>query len=963
MRIFPLTLILLLLISVKNISGQSKCVKDVLGVTHVSGKYNFTSKPFLQEGVDTIQYLGTSIVKLWLTTSYKIGYSFNTDWSLANVGPIKSMTDLIKTPYYQTVLNRPKIKTIIFVASEFFWKKDSSWKDGVSIPEHDSIVKEFTDLTIYLRTNPNLKGKTVVLQNWEGDNALNFDKDGARQSYQDSCIAGMIDWLKARQEGINAGRDSTPTAPGDDSVVVAGAAEFNQIPGNGRTFPYKLGIDYVVPNLKMDLYSWSNYTGSAPGEEWKIIDCLDYIRSKADTSVLFGRDNIMMGEFGCAANRRTGDRLAKDIAQREVIGRQVELALKWGIRYMVLWEIYCNGWVKDNIVQPVPREKLIDSLDGFWLIRPDSVYTQTWYQFRNIMSDSLDDYKTIYQAENQPRVTSPGDPVQLLSHYQANGYYYHKFKANAVNDFISYKLYIPKPGIYHVRISMKKNDTCGQFQLYVDNQAVSGVKDAYASTPSSLYFNFGNVTFNTKGDKVFKFVVTGKNASSVGYDVVIDAFRLEETGLPLPSPVSFTPGNIVVSQLGDGDPVSLHTSAPAFLKEFSPTGTLTNTVAMPSSSSVERLTLSDSAFGLSLTPSRDKIVIGGYDVDAAIPSVDSATNVYRTINTVSINSEVKNIAKAPANKFLGYGFKGVVSNDTSSWGTGKGNVNNWGIIYTNGDTIVRISNAIQSTRMPVIHAGQLYLSTGQGQSGQAGIYKVGTGLPVISGRTVTLIINTTGTGIGTGSPYGFVFHPNGDTCYIADDRTVTNGGGIQKWKKSGTSWALMYTLSPATASQDVGARGIAVDFSQQSPVIYATTADGGSNRLIKIVDTGALSQAALISAAATNTYYNGVCLSPGSNAFALGSFMNNKPVFIDTSVPSLIKVYPNSTTGRFIVSFPTPLNRSTAYVIDISGRIIQRKEINGPQASFDLSGAPPGIYFVRVQQAGGKFITQKVIKK
>ena len=86
------------------------------------------------------------------------------------------------------------------------------------------------------------------------------------------------------------------------------------------------------------------------------------------------------------------------------------------------------------------------------------------------------------------------------------------------------------------------------------------------------------------------------------------------------------------------------------------------------------------------------------------------------------------------------------------------------------------------------------------------------------------------------SPYAFAFNSTTDVCYIADDRT-NGAGGIQKWVKTVGLWSLSYTLSAGT---NLGARGLIVDFSGISPVLFATTAtttNFTSNQLIKI-DSG-----------------------------------------------------------------------------------------------------------------------------
>ena len=46
--------------------GQgTKNVRDVVGVTHVAGRYHLTDKDFLSEGADQILALGSRVIKVW----------------------------------------------------------------------------------------------------------------------------------------------------------------------------------------------------------------------------------------------------------------------------------------------------------------------------------------------------------------------------------------------------------------------------------------------------------------------------------------------------------------------------------------------------------------------------------------------------------------------------------------------------------------------------------------------------------------------------------------------------------------------------------------------------------------------------------------------------------------------------------------------------------------------------------
>src|SRR5438270_9146844 len=98
--------------------------------------------------------------------------------------------------------------------------------------------------------------------------------------------------------------------------------------------------------------------------------------------------------------------------------------------------------------------------------------------------------------------------------------------------------------------------------------------------------------------------------------------------LPTASAVPFTQGNIVVYRVGDGSVVPALSSAAAavFLDEYTPTGTLVQSIAMPRSTSGlnKRLTASGSSTTEGfLTQSADGryIVLTGYDANIGFANV------------------------------------------------------------------------------------------------------------------------------------------------------------------------------------------------------------------------------------------------------------------------------------------------------------------------------------------------------
>ena len=110
------------------------------------------------------------------------------------------------------------------------------------------------------------------------------------------------------------------------------------------------------------------------------------------------------------------------------------------------------------------------------------------------------------------------------------------------------------------------------------------------------------------------------------------------------------------------------------------------------------------------------------------------------------------------------------------------------------------------------------------------------------------------------STYGFALNASATTAYLADD-TLKGVGGIQRWDFSGGAWTMTYAFTSLT---NIGARGVAVDFSGAQPVIYATTAENSTNRLVSITDTGAASAATTLATAGVNQIFRGVAFAPNA---------------------------------------------------------------------------------------------------
>ena len=196
-------------------------------------------------------------------------------------------------------------------------------------------------------------------------------------------------------------------------------------------------------------------------------------------------------------------------------------------------------------------------------------------------------------------------------------------------------------------------------------------------------------------------------------------------------------------------------------------------------------------------------------------------------------------------------IRAAASDDgTHFWAVGA----NSGVRYTTlaGGATTQLSTVPTNLRYVNIFNAQLYVSSASGSN--IGVNTVGNGLPTAAGQTTTLF---PGFPLTAGlSPYDFYLTPDGNTLYVADDRAVASGGGLQKWTKgSGGTFTLTYTLTTNLAS---GLRSVArgADVGG-NPVFYATDAAALSN-LVTITDTGASSTFTVLATAATNTAFRGV---------------------------------------------------------------------------------------------------------
>jgi hypothetical protein len=341
-----------------------------------------------------------------------------------------------------------------------------------------------------------------------------------------------------------------------------------------------------------------------------------------------------------------------------------------------------------------------------------------------------------------------------------------------------------------------------------------------------------------------------------------------------------TPGNLVIYRVGDGVSPLSQVAAASFLDEYTTAGALVQTIALPTTPSGLNRALTAAGNSTSeghLSRSADGLflVVAGYDAAPGTASVSTTapSMVNRVVARIDITG---NVDTTTALNDAGGNPRGAASSDgVGLWVSTSSS----GIRYTtlgSTTTSTQLSSNPTNVRVVRIFSGygafptpQLYASSASGTF--QGVATVGSGLPTSAGQTTTLLPGFP-TAIGP-SAYAFVFFDlnagvaGPDTVYVADDRTVAVGGGLQKWTYDGVTWTLANTFGNGTVQ---GLRGVTGTLNGAGqPVLYVTTADG-STRLHSLTDSGPTAAFVPLAVAAANTAFRDVAFAPTDLIFADG---------------------------------------------------------------------------------------------
>jgi hypothetical protein len=374
----------------------------------------------------------------------------------------------------------------------------------------------------------------------------------------------------------------------------------------------------------------------------------------------------------------------------------------------------------------------------------------------------------------------------------------------------------------------------------------------------------------------------------------------------------FTPGNIVVVRIGDGiiNPLT-NAATPIFLDEYTTTGTLVTSTALPvvTSGGNRRFSQSGTATTegyLSLSEIGNYLVLGGYDEAIGTAGVSTSTvdGVIAKVDKNRLVNTANTFLRTSTNAYTAANFRSVTSKTGQQfWTSGDGTSTTGGIFYYLEGTgmIGQLSNTIFNTRAARIFDEKLYVSANSGtiRLGQLGA----TGPPTTPGQTIT---NLTGLPTATHDPMEFFLldaDPNvtgNDLLYFA---SLTTNPGIYKYSFDGTTWTARGSLTSPC-------QGLTARFNCSGGVdLFITKATiGKPTQLFKFTDNAAYNATitsngmalsngvvgTLLVTAPTNTAFGGVAFSPSDGVYVAFGTSQNIPagnyntIYIDNTATATL---------------------------------------------------------------------------
>ncbi|MDP9120092.1 MAG: hypothetical protein M3O15_01795 [Acidobacteriota bacterium] len=264
----------------------------------------------------------------------------------ARCNPQESLVDVLNAPEYQAVFNNPYLTTYVLTVVDRTACADNARSYIDPGLDFSGVVADYKSLAMQLYSRYHGTGKTFILSNWEGDNvvycgaAYGYATD---QNFHDACDAnypvlykgiadrdagmnGFIAWLKARQQGVQQGRDAS--AGSTDGVQVAYAVEFNIVNALQNQGLRNVLSEVQLQGIPHDFLSYSAYESTNISAAQLQTDLQSRNIDPA---------TLIIGEFGYS------ERDSSPQCVRRRTDDVINTALALGVPYIFNWALFDNA--------------------------------------------------------------------------------------------------------------------------------------------------------------------------------------------------------------------------------------------------------------------------------------------------------------------------------------------------------------------------------------------------------------------------------------------------------------------------------------------------------------------------------------------------------------------------------------------------------------------------------------------
>jgi len=265
----------------------------------------------------------------------------------------------------------------------------------------------------------------------------------------------------------------------------------------------------------------------------------------------------------------------------------------------------------------------------------------------------------------------------------------------------------------------------------------------------------------------------------------------------------FTAGNIVVVRIGDGAAPSSSVTVPMYLDEYTPGGTLVQSIPLPATASGSNFSISSIYYlgrtsFLSLSADNRYLTIIGFGANAGTSNSGGIWNnstVNRTIARIDYNGSVNSSTTVPYTDVSGREPRGVISdNGTRFWSVSEYKPVLYSVLGQSTTTLIAPASSITNFN---IANGQLYCTNTDKAT------KISGGLPITGPQTYTTLPGFVENYGATAQMFFADMNPlvpGFDVIYMADgegDYALSKfsfNPGTNSWILNGTigSWADNY---------------------------------------------------------------------------------------------------------------------------------------------------------------------------